>query len=285
MSIDINTNIASIDAQRNLDTTQLSLNKSMQRLSSGLRINSAADDAAGMAISENMQANIGSMTQAVQNANDGISMTETAEGALNETSTLLINMRQLATQASNGTMSASDLSNIQVEFSALQDEISRVSNVTSFNGLNLLNGSLSGGTTLQIGAGNTTDDKLTVTIGNASAASLSVDASAAAVSTQASAQASLAAIDSAINQVSTMQGSLGSIQNRLQDAINNLQVAVENTTAANSRIVDVDVASETANLSRSQVLEQAGISVLSTANQLPQLAIKLLQKNGRYACR
>ena len=277
MSIDINTNIASIDAQRNLDTTQLSLNQSMQRLSSGLRINSAADDAAGMAISESMQANIGSMTQAVQNANDGISMTETAEGALNETSTLLINMRQLATQASNGTMSASDLSNIQVEFSALQSEISRVSNVTSFNGLNLLNGSLSGGTTLQIGAGNTADDKLTVTIGNASAATLSVDSSSAAVSTQAAAQASLAAIDSAINQVSTMQGSLGSIQNRLQDAINNLQVAVENTTAANSRIVDVDVASETANLSRSQVLEQAGISVLSTANQLPQLALKLLQ--------
>jgi flagellin len=277
MALDINTNIASIDAQRNLDTTQLSLNQSMQRLSSGLRINSAADDAAGLAISENMQANIGSMNQAVRNANDGISMTETAEGALNETSNILISMRQLATQASNGTMSSSDLSNIQVEFSALQSEISRISNVTNFNGMNLLNGSLSGGTTLQIGAGNTSNDQLTVKIGNASAATLSVDASAAAVSTQAAAQASLAAIDSAINQVSTMQGSLGSIQNRLQDAISNLQVAVENTDAANSRIVDVDVASETANLSRAQVLEQAGVSVLSQANQLPQLALKLLQ--------
>jgi flagellin len=277
MSIDINTNIASIDAQRNLSTTQLSLNKSMQRLSSGLRINSAADDAAGMAISENMQANIGSMTQAVQNANDGISMTETAEGALNETSAILINMRQLATQASNGTMSSSDLKNIQVEFSALQSEITRISNVTSFNGANLLDGTLSAGTSLQIGAGNTASDKLTVTITSASAASLSVGTASAAVSTQAAAQASLAAIDSAINSVSTMQGGLGSVQNRLQDAINNLQVAVENTTAANSRIVDVDVASETANLSRSQVLEQAGISVLSTANQTPQLALKLLQ--------
>ena len=277
MALDINTNIASIDAQRNLDTTQLSLNQSMQRLSSGLRINSAADDAAGLAISENMQANIGSMNQAVRNANDGISMTETAEGALNETSNILISMRQLATQASNGTMSSSDLGNIQVEFSALQSEISRISNVTNFNGMNLLNGSLSNGTTLQIGAGNTTDDQLTVTIGNASASTLSVDASAAAVSTQAAAQASLAAIDSAINKVSTMQGGLGSIQNRLQDAISNLQVAVENTDAANSRIVDVDVASETANLSRAQVLEQAGVSVLSQANQLPQLALKLLQ--------
>src|SRR5208283_4833160 len=169
MALDINTNIASIDAQRNLDTTQLSLNQSMQRLSSGLRINSAADDAAGLAISENMQANIGSMNQAVRNANDGISMTETAEGALNETSNILISMRQLATQASNGTMSSSDLSNIQVEFSALQSEISRISNVTNFNGMNLLNGSLSGGTTLQIGAGNTSNDQLTVKIGNASA--------------------------------------------------------------------------------------------------------------------
>jgi flagellin len=276
MSLDINTNIASIDAQRNLSNTQLSLNQSMQRLSSGLRINSAADDAAGLAISENMQANIGSMNQAVRNANDGISMTETAEGALTETSNILISMRQLATQASNGTMSSSDLSNIQVEFSALQSEITRISNVTSFNGMSLLNGSLSAGTTLQIGAGNTSDDKLTVKITSASAATLSVGTTAAAVSTQAAAQASLASIDSAINSVSTMQGSLGSIQNRLQDAINNLQVAVENTDAANSRIVDVDVASETANLSRAQVLEQAGVSVLSQANQLPQLALKLL---------
>jgi flagellin len=277
MSLDINTNIASIDAQRNLANTQLSLNQSMQRLSSGLRINSAADDAAGMAISENMQANIGSMNQAVRNANDGISMTETAEGALNETSSILINMRQLATQASNGTMSSSDLANIGVEFSALQSEITRISAVTSFNGMNLLDGTLSGaGKTLQIGAGDTGNDQLSVTIGKADATTLGVG-SGVSVSSQSSAISSLAAIDAAINSVSTMQGNLGTVQNRLQDAISNLQVAVENTTAANSRIVDVDVASETANLSRTQVLEQAGVSVLSQANQLPQLALKLLQ--------
>ena len=276
MSLDINTNIASIDAQRNLANTQLSLNQSMQRLSSGLRINSAADDAAGMAISENMQANIGSMNQAVRNANDGISMTETAEGALNETSSILINMRQLATQASNGTMSTSDLANIGVEFSALQSEITRISAVTSFNGMNLLDGTLSGaGKTLQIGAGDTSNDQLSVSIGKADATTLGVGS--ASVSSQSAAISSLAAIDAAINSVSTMQGNLGTVQNRLQDAISNLQVAVENTTAANSRIVDVDVASETANLSRTQVLEQAGVSVLSQANQLPQLALKLLQ--------
>src|SRR5664279_1460520 len=154
MALTINTNIASLNAQRNLSTTQLALNKSMQRLSSGLRINSAADDAAGLAISQNMQAGIRSMNQAVRNANDGISMVQTAEGALNETSNILLRMRELGTQAANGTLTQPQRDNIQVEFKNLQDEIDRISKVTNFNGTNLLDGSLSAGTNLQIGSGN-----------------------------------------------------------------------------------------------------------------------------------
>lgn len=276
MALTINTNVASLNAQRNLSTTQLALSKSMQRLSSGLRINSAADDAAGLAISQNMQAGIRSMNQAVRNANDGISMVQTAEGALNETSNILLRMRELGTQAANGTLTQSQRDNIGVEFKALQDEITRISSVTNFNGTNLLDGSLSAGTSLQIGAGNTSNDKITVSIANASASTLSVDAASAAVSTQAAAQASLTSIDNAISAVSTARGGLGAIQNRLQSTINNLQVAVENTSAANSRIVDVDVAAETANMTRAQILTQAGVSVLSSANQTPQLALKLL---------
>jgi flagellin len=276
MALTINTNVPSLNAQRNLSSTQLSLSKSMERLSSGLRINRAGDDAAGLAISQNMQANIRSMNQAVRNANDGISMVQTAEGALNETSNILLRMRELGTQAANGTLTQPQRDNIQVEFKNLQDEIDRISKVTNFNGTNLLDGSLSAGTNLQIGSGNTSNDKLLVKVTDAGATTLSVDAASAAVSTQAAAQASLDKIDAAISSVSTARGGLGAIQNRLQSTINNLQVAVENTSAANSRIVDVDVAAETANMTRAQILTQAGVSVLSQANQAPQLALKLL---------
>jgi len=274
MALTINTNVASLNAQRNLNTTQLQLNKSMERLSSGLRINRAGDDAAGLAISQNMQANIRSMNQAVRNANDGISLVQTAEGALNETSNILLRMRELGTQAANGVLSSTQRDNIQVEFANLQQEIDRISAVTDFNGTKLLNGALSAGTTLQIGTGTTSNDVLTVTIGNASATNLSVNANF--VSTQGAAQSALTAIDAAIQLVSTARGNLGAVQNRLQSTINNLQVAVENTSAANSRIVDVDVAAESANMTKAQILAQAGVSVLSQANQSPQLALKLL---------
>jgi flagellin len=274
MALTINTNVASLNAQRNLNTTQLQLNKSMERLSSGLRINRAGDDAAGLAISQNMQANIRSMNQAVRNANDGISLVQTAEGALNETSNILLRMRELGTQAANGVLSPTQRDNIQVEFANLQQEIDRISAVTDFNGTKLLNGALSAGTTLQIGTGTTSNDVLTVTIGNASATNLSVNANF--VSTQGAAQSALTAIDAAIQLVSTARGNLGAVQNRLQSTINNLQVAVENTSAANSRIVDVDVAAESANMTKAQILAQAGVSVLSQANQSPQLALKLL---------
>jgi flagellin len=274
MALTINTNVASLNAQRNLNSTQLMMSKSMERLSSGLRINRAGDDAAGLAISQNMQANIRSMNQAVRNANDGISLVQTAEGALNETSNILLRMRELGTQAANGVLSQSQRDNIQVEFKNLQDEIDRISSVTDFNGTKLLNGALSAGTTLQIGTGTTTNDTISVTIGNANSSTLSVSANF--VSTQGAAQSALTAIDSAIQAVSTARGNLGAVQNRLQSTINNLQVAVENTSAANSRIVDVDVAAESANMTKAQILAQAGVSVLSQANQSPQLALKLL---------
>jgi flagellin len=282
MALTINTNVASLNAQRNLSTTQLALSKSMERLSSGLRINRAGDDAAGLAISQNMQAGIRSMNQAVRNANDGISMVQTAEGALNETSNILLRMRELAVQASNGTLTSTQRGNINNEFSALQNEITRISNVTDFNGSKLLQGALSAGMALQVGTGTVADtDTISVTIGKADAVTLSVgagaaDATHAQVSSASDAQSALANIDTAIGLVSTMRGNLGAVQNRLQSTINNLQVAVENTSAANSRIVDVDVAAETANMTRSQILTQAGVSVLAQANQTPQLALKLL---------
>jgi flagellin len=274
MALVINTNVASLNAQRNLNSTQLQLSKSMERLSSGLRINRAGDDAAGLAISQNMQANIRSMNQAVRNANDGISLVQTAEGALNESSNILLRMRELATQAANGVLSTSQRDNIQVEFKNLQEEIDRISAVTDFNGTKLLNGDLSAGTTLQIGTGTSANDTISVTVGKADTATLSVTSNF--VSTQGAAQSALTAIDLAIQSVSTARGNLGAVQNRLQSTINNLQVAVENTSAANSRIVDVDVAAETANMTKAQILAQAGVSVLSQANQSPQLALKLL---------
>jgi flagellin len=276
MALTINTNVASLNAQRSLSTTQLALAKSMERLSSGLRINRAGDDAAGLAISQNMQANIRSMNQAVRNANDGISLTQTAEGALNETSNILLRMRELGTQAASGTLTGSQRDNIQVEFKNLQDEIDRIANVTDFNGTKLLSGNLSAGTSLQVGTGTTANDTISVTINKADSATLSVGTGSTFVSTQAAAQSALSAIDSAISSVATMRGGLGAVQNRLQSTINNLQVAVENTSAANSRILDVDVAAETSNMTRAQILTQAGVSILSQANQTPQLALKLL---------
>jgi flagellin len=279
MALTINTNVASLNAQRNLTSTQVALSKSMERLSSGLRINRAGDDAAGLAISQNMQANIRSMNQAVRNANDGISLMQTAEGALNETSNILLRMRELGTQAANGTLSDTQRTSINNEFKSLQDEIDRISSVTEFNGKKLLNGSLSAGMNLQVGTGTTAkNDYINVSFTKADTATLKIDATTAKVnvSTEADARTALTAIDSAISTIAANRGDLGAVQNRLQSTINNLQVAVENTSAANSRILDVDVAAETSNMTRAQILTQAGVSILSQANQSPQLALKLL---------
>jgi len=281
MALTINTNIASLNAQRNLSVTQGQLNKSLQRLSSGLRINSSADDAAGLAISENMRGQIRSMNQSVRNANDGVSLIQTAEGSLNETSNILIRMRELASQSATGTVGSTERGYIQDEFTKLTSEIDRIANATEFNGTKLLDGSLSaagGGISFQIGARNVAaNDRISMTVGSAKAADLGIVAGTDKVDTQLNAQNVLDKIDTAIKNVSSMRGGLGATQNRLQSTINNLQVAIENTSAAESRIRDVDVASETANMTRANILTQAGTSILAQANQGPQAALTLLR--------
>jgi flagellin len=274
MALTVNTNIASINAQRNLSLTQVSLNRSLQRLSSGLRINSAADDAAGLAISEGMRANIRSMNQAVRNANDGVSMVQVAEGALNEVSNILTRMRELTTQAATGTLSSAQRNYVSKEFADLAKEITRISNATDFNGKKLLNGCACAGVRMQVGIGNKGYDRITVSVAAMSAGKLSVDST---ISTSAKASTMLGKLDTAINTISQRRANLGAAQNRLQSVINNLQVAVENTSAAESRIRDTDIAAETASLTRGQILTQAGTAILAQANQLPQTALTLLR--------
>jgi flagellin len=240
-----------------------------------LRINSASDDAAGLAISENMRANIRSMNQAVRNANDGVSLLQTAEGALNESSNILTRMRELATQAATGTVSSEQRSYIDNEFTQLKSEINRIASATQFNGSNLLQAGSSATVSFQVGSGNTTNDRIGVTIGAADTTTIGVGT--ASVSDVDGARAAIDSIDGAIKSVSSSRGNLGAVQNRLQSTINNLQVAVENTSAAESRIRDVDVAAETAALTRNQVLTQAGTAILSQANQVPQTALSLLR--------
>ena len=281
MGLRINTNIASINAQKNLARTQSQLERSLDRLSSGLRITRAADDAAGLSISESLRAQIRGLGQAQRNANDGISVIATAEGALAEISNILIRMRELSVQsASEGSISNTERSFLQNEFSALSSEITRIASATQFGGRTLLDGSLSGTNqlTFQVGIfNNSAVDRITLSVGNATASTLGVSSTSAAVSTTAAAQSALANIDSALSTVSTLRGQLGAAQSRLQSTINNLAVGVENLSAANSRIRDVDVASETAALTRAQVLQQAGIAVLAQANVSSQVALTLLQ--------
>lgn len=281
MGLRINTNIASLNAQKNLSRSQASLERSLDRLSSGLRITRAGDDAAGLAISESLRAQIRGLQQAERNANDGISVIQTAEGALNETGNILIRMRELAMQsASTGSISNVERSSLQNEFSALQNEITRIAASTKFGGAVLLDGSLSGaGNALEFQVGIFNDaavDRISLTIGDATASGLGVDAGAATIATSSGAQNALATIDAAIASVSRLRGDLGAAQNRLQSTINNLQASTENLSAANSRIRDADVAAETAALTRAQVLQQAGIAVLAQANLSSQAALALL---------
>ncbi len=272
MGLRVNSNIASINAQRNLSNSTGNLQKSLQRLSSGLRITRAADDAAGLAISEGFRADVRSLNQAQRNGNDGISLLQVGEGALNEVSGILIRQRELAIQAANGTMGSSERETINNEVGDLSDEITRIAAVTNFNGTSVLNAT--GSVSFQIGVDNSTNDRISVSNVQASAGAIGV--SGVSVSTVAAAQTALAVIDSAISQVASLRAGFGTVQNRLESAIRSIAVAVENTSAAESRIRDVDFASETANLTRNQVLQQAGISVLSQANVSTQSALSLL---------
>ena len=273
MGLRVDSNIASINAQRNLIGTTDRLQKSLQRLSSGLRITRAADDAAGLAISESFRAEIRSLQQAQRNANDGISMLQIAEGALNETSTLLIRMRELSIQSSNGTLGPTERATVDLEFQGLLSEIDRIAAVTEFNGTLILQSG--GAASFQIGTGDPVDDRFVVSSVNAGTSAIGL--SGVAVATVTGARASLALLDSAISQIVSLRASFGTAQNRLESAIRSIGMAVENTAAAESRIRDVDFASETAELTRHQVLQQAGISVLAQANISTQSALALLQ--------
>lgn len=280
MGLIVNTNLFSLNAQRNVKNTQNSLGTSVERLSSGLRINSAKDDAAGMAISMKLSAHIRSLNQAVRNAQDGISVVQTAEGGMNEVHNILIRMRELSQQASTGVLASTDRSALNQEFQDLKSEITRISDTTEFNGLKLLDGSLStNGVSLQVGINNTTNDRIVIGNGSfdaISASSLGLSGSISSIDSASNAQSMLALVDSAIGTVSTRRGNLGAVQNRLGSTIANLEIAAENLSAANSRIKDADFAIETANLTKNQIILQAGVAVLSQANTLPQYALQLL---------
>ncbi|HAN14777.1 MAG: flagellin FliC [Proteobacteria bacterium] len=272
MALRINYNLASSSAQRGLASSQDAYAKQAQRLSTGLRINSASDDAAGMAVSEKLKNQVRGLNQAQRNAQDGVSLIQTAEGALTETHSILARMRELAVQSSNDTLTASDRANANAEFTQLQAEVTRIGNATQFNGTSLLNGSTAS-ITLQIGANN--GDTLAVALTNNTAATLAVDTNN--ITTQATASAAITALDAAINTVSTNRSNLGAMQNRLDSVTRSLAVASENTAAANSRIADADIASSMSELVRSQILQQAGVSVLAQANQAPSMVLQLLK--------
>jgi len=277
MAISLLTNNSSLEAQRNLSKTSAALSENFNKLSSGMRINNAGDDAAGLAISERMKAQIRSMSQAERNSNDGISLLQTAESAMNENSGILIRMRELAMQSANGTLSSSDRSALSVEFKQLTSEIDRIAAVTQFNGATLFNAT-STSFSFQVGVGTTSNDSIAVTLSGLTSTSYGASAATLAnltITSQTSAQAALSTLDAAIADTSSARANLGAIQNRLTVTVNNLKSANTNLAAANSRIRDVDVAEESAAMTRNNVLSQAGISVLSQANQLPSMALKL----------
>ncbi len=274
MGLRVNTNVASLNAQRNLINTTVGLNRSLERLSSGLRIARASDDAAGLAISEAFRAEIRSLQQAQRNAGDGVSLLQIAEGALNETSGNLVRLRELAIQSANGTLGTAERTVLNQEFQDLVAEIGRIAEVTEFNGTQVLN-SAATTVTFQVGVNATANDTISVSGVDATATGLAINA--LAVDTVANATAALATLDTAISTVTSLRGSFGTAQNRLESTIRSLAVSVENTSAAESRIRDVDVASETAILTRNQVLQQAGIAVLAQANVSSQSALSLLR--------
>ncbi|MBW2056222.1 MAG: flagellin FliC [Deltaproteobacteria bacterium] len=279
MALRINHNVMALNSYRHLSITQGKLSKSIEKLSSGLRIVRAADDAAGLAISEKMRADIRGFNQAVRNANDGVSMLQTAEGALNEISGMLTRMRELAEQAATGTVGTSQKGTLDQEFQALVSEINRIADATEFNGTKLINGALSSGSataaTFQIGIGNNSStDRLSIGISGMHAASIGL--SGISISATANALTALAAVDTAIANVASQRGDIGAVQNRLESTIANLNISAENLTAAESQIRDVDMALEMANFTKNQIMTQAGTAMLAQANLANQSVLTLL---------
>ena len=282
MALRINFNYASLQAQRGLGGAEKIAQRAGSQLSSGLRINQAADDTAGMSISETLKNQVRGLNMAHRNVQDASSMLQVAEGALTETHSLLARMRELAVQASNDTLQLSDRLNANAEFTALYAEIDRIATTTQFDGIVLLdNSSVASGLTLQVGANR--GDSLTYTISSSKATNLYANFTAMSasgtlnVSYQSNASAMISAVDSAVNTVSGTRASIGAMQNRFASATNYLSVAAENTAAANSRVADADIASSMSELVRAQILQQAGISVLAQANQSPALVLQLLR--------
>lgn len=281
----INTNIASLNAQRNLNTSQSALTTSLQRLSSGMRINSSKDDAAGMAIADRMTSQIRGNAVAIRNANDGISLAQTAEGSLNKVGENLQRMRELAVQSMNGTNSADDKTALDNEFGELAKEVQRINGGTTFNGLNILAGD-AGALTFQVGSGTTTDDSITVTTTNmltegtitAVAGTDNAGLGRAVLTGDATATAGVVDdIDAALKTVNEERSTYGSTQNRFDSIVSNLQVSIESQSASRSRIMDTDFAAETANMTRNQILQQAGTAMLAQANSLPNGVLSLLR--------
>ena len=277
MGLRINTNPASLNAQRNLKGTRAALNQSLARLSSGERINRAGDDAAGLAISENLKAQIRGLNQAERNAEDGISLVQIAEGALSEVSQILIRLRELGVQAASDTIGPTERKFLNVEFEQLLEEVDRITNSTEFNSVPLLNGT---GTVFDIQIGTRNDpisDRLTFDASSVDANIAALGLNLASVADKISAQNSLSFIDQAIISVSGIRADFGALQNRLQSIINNISVSVENLSAANSRIRDTEIAAETAELTKNQILVSAGTSVVAQANASTKNALSLIQ--------
>ena len=280
MALRINYNYESVASQRNLSTSQSNYGRAIEQLSSGLRINKAADDAAGLAVSEKLKNQVRGLNQAQRNAQDGISLLQTAEGALNETHSLLGRMRELAVQSANDTLSNSDRLHIQDEVNQLLSEVDRIASSTQFNKISLLDGSAA--VALHIGANKETgvnDNEIAVAIAASDTTTLAINTlgTTATITTQSGANSAISALDAAIENISTSRGKIGAYQNRLESTINSLGVASENAGAANSRIRDADVAQSVSEMVRNQILQQSTMAVLAQANQAPQMALQLLK--------
>jgi flagellin len=275
MALTIQTNVASLDGARSVGKNQKALSSSFTKLSSGFRVNTAADDAAGLAISESMKSQIRSYAVAERNAADGISMAQTAEGALGEVHDVLGRMRELAMQASNGSLSTDDRGYLNTEFGELQTEITRIQQSTKFNGQEIISSSAQSDIDFQVGISTNTENQITVSFNDVDLSGVT-DSGNAAVDTQTGAVAALDSIDAAIKEVSEKRSNYGASMNKLEVATNNIQTMKINISSANSRIRDVDVAEESAKMAKSQVLTQSSISILAQANQLPQLAFSLI---------
>ena len=276
MGLRINTNVSSLAAQRSLGSTKLRLNDNLRKLSSGERITRAGDDAAGLAISENLKAQVRGIRQAKRNANDAISLIQTSEGGLSEISNIVIRLRELAVQAASDTIGDTERGFTDVEYQSLKDEIDRISTAAEFNGIKVLDGT---GGLLEFQVGTRNDpmlDRLRYDGSKANATLAALGLTAESVASKEGAQTSLKRLDDALVQINGTRADLGALQNRLSSTINNLGISDENLSAANSRIRDVDVAAETADLARNNILVQSGVSVLSQANQSPNIALKLL---------